>query len=117
MAAVADEIAVGIDRKATEERLHEQREWLAVTLASIGDAVIATDEAGRVTFLNGVAQELTGWTTDSAKGQPLETVFVIINERTQQPVENPVEKVLRDGVIVGLGNHTILVARDGADAR
>ncbi len=113
MAAVADEIAVGIDRKATEERLHEQREWLSVTLASIGDAVIATDEAGRVTFMNGVAQEMTGWTTDSAKGQPLEAVFAIINERTELPVENPVEKVLRDGVIVGLGNHTLLVSRDG----
>ncbi len=113
MASVADEIAVGIDRKATEERLHEQREWLRVTLASIGDAVITTDEAGRVTFLNGVAQDLTGWTSDSAKGQPLETVFVILNERTQQHVENPVEKVLRDGVTVGLGNHTVLVSKEG----
>ena len=60
MASVADEIAVGIERKTAQERLHEQREWLRVTLASIGDAVIATDTQGRVTFLNGVAEELTG---------------------------------------------------------
>ena len=68
MASVADEIAVGIERKFAQERLHEQREWLRVTLASIGDAVIATDTAGRVTFLNPVAQELTGWTQDDAEG-------------------------------------------------
>ena len=103
MASVADEIAVGIERKVGEERLHEQREWLRVTLASIGDAVIATDTEGRVTFLNGVAQELTGWTQADAEGQPLEAVFSIINEQTRKPVENPVEKVLREGVIVGLG--------------
>jgi PAS domain S-box-containing protein len=115
MASVADEIAVGIERKAGEERLHQQREWLAVTLASIGDAVITTDDHGRVTFLNGVAQEMTGWTLSDAEGQSLEDVFTIINEQTRQSVKNPVEKVLREGVIVGLANHTVLVARDGAE--
>ena len=113
MASVADEIALGIERKSAQERLHEQQEWLRVTLASIGDAVIATDTHGRVTFLNPVAEELTGWTQGEAQGRPLEEIFVILNEQTRQTVENPVEKVLRDGVIVGLGNHTVLIARDG----
>ena len=113
MASVADEIAVGVERKTAQERLHEQQEWLRVTLASIGDAVIATDTHGRVTFLNPVAEELTGWTQGGAQGRLLEDVFVILNEQTRQPVENPVEKVLRDGVVVGLGNHTVLIARDG----
>jgi PAS domain S-box-containing protein len=113
MASVADEIAVGVERKFAQQRLHEQREWLRVTLASIGDAVIATDTLGRVTFLNPVAEQLTCWNQGEAQGRPLESVFVIVNEQTHQPVENPVEKVLRDGVIVGLGNHTVLIARDG----
>jgi PAS domain S-box-containing protein len=103
------------ERKQNEERLREQQEWLRVTLASIGDAVIATDTPGRVTFLNDVAEELTGWNEADAKGQPLEAVFAILNERTREPVENPVEKVLRDGAIVGLGNHTVLVAKDGTE--
>ena len=114
MASVADEIAVGIERKTAQDRLHEQREWLRVMLASIGDAVISTDTQGRVTFLNGVAADLTGWMPEEAQGQLLENVFPIRNEQTRQPVENPVEKVLREGVIVGLANHTVLVARDGS---
>ena len=77
--------------------------------------MIATDTHGRVTFLNGVAQELTGWAQGDAEGQPLEVVFTILNEKTRQPVENPVKKVLRDGVVVGLGNHTVLIARDGTE--
>lgn len=103
------------ERKRAEESLREQREWFQVTLSSIGDAVIATDTRGCVTFLNPVAQTLTGWTQQDAAGKPLETVFHIINEHTRQPVENPVAKVLRDGVIVGLANHTILVARDATE--
>jgi PAS domain S-box-containing protein len=115
MASVANEIGLGVERKQAQERLREQREWLRVTLACIGDAVIATDTEGRLTFLNGVAQELTGWTQADAAGQSLETVFHILHEQTRQAVENPVEKVLRDGVVVGLGNHTVLVARDGTE--
>lgn len=103
------------ERRRNEERLREQQEWLRVTLASIGDAVIATDTGGRITFLNPVAEELTSWGDSEAKGQPLEAVFAILNEQTRQPVENPVAKVLRDGAIVGLGNHTVLVARDGTE--
>ena len=95
--------------------IHEQQEWFRVTLASIGDAVITTDAHGRVTFLNGVAQELTGWSLVDAEGQALEAVFPIINEQSRNAVQNPVEKVLREGIIVGLANHTVLVARDGSE--
>jgi len=105
-------------RHAAEEhsrQLEEQREWLRVTLASIGDAVIATDAKGCVTFINPVAEKLTGWRQVDAEGQPLQTVFSVRNERTGQPIGNPVERVLREGVVVGLGNHTILTARDGVE--
>jgi len=91
--------------------LAEQR--LRVTLASIGDAVIATDVDGRVTLINRVAAELTGWSSADAVGKQLEDVFVIRNELTNQLVENPVAKVLRQGAVVGLANHTVLIAKDG----
>ena len=109
----ASQTAIVVQRRRAEERLQAQQEWLRVTLASIGDAVIATDTAGRVTFLNSVAELLTGWTPADAQGKPLEQVFAIHNERTGQPVENPVEKVLREGVTVGLANHTVLIAKNG----
>ena len=98
-------------------RANEQRNGgaLRTTLASIGDAVIATDELGLVTFLNPVAVSLTGWTTAEAAGLPLEQVFCIVNESSRQPVENPASKALRDGVVVGLANHTVLVAKDGTE--
>jgi PAS domain S-box-containing protein len=104
--------------RRVEERtaaLHNEREMLRVTLASIGDAVITTDTAGRVTFLNQVAESLTGWGQKQARGQALEAVFPILHEQTRRPVDNPVAKVIREGVIVGLGNHTVLVARDGTE--
>jgi PAS domain S-box-containing protein len=88
---------------------------LRTTLESIGDGVITTDDAGRVTLMNPVAQALTGWTDAGARGRPIEDVFAIINEATRQPVENPVTKVRREGNIVGLANHTILISRDGRE--
>jgi PAS domain S-box-containing protein len=88
---------------------------LSVTLQSIGDAVITTDPAGHVTLLNPVAQALTGWTEAAAMGQPVEHVFHIVQEETRKPVENPVSKVFREGRIVGLANHTVLLARDGRE--
>ena len=103
------------ERKRAEEELRQQREWYQVTLSSIGDAVITTDTQGKVTFLNPVAEMMTGWKTDEASGQPLEKVFNIINEETRQPAKNPVDKVLREGIVVGLANHTALIARDGAE--
>ncbi len=115
MASVAIAIASGIERKWTQERLTQQREWLRVTLSSIGDAVITTDTQGRVTFLNPVAEALTGWSEADARGQQLELVFPICNEQTRRPVENPVARVLRENRAVGLANHTVLLARDGIE--
>lgn len=103
------------DRKRVAEVLREQQEWFAVTLASIGDAVITTDTNGLVTFLNPVAETMTGWKTHEARGQPLEKIFRIINEQTRQQAVNPVTKVLQHGVIVALANHTALIARDGRE--
>ena len=100
---------------ASKEALHFQPEWCRVTLASIGDAVITTDTEGRVTFLNPVAESLTGWTLEEAAGQPLDSVFRIINEETRQPVESPTVRALRDGVVVGLANHSLLIAKDGTE--
>jgi PAS domain S-box-containing protein len=97
------------------ERASQQRESLRVTLQSIGDAVITTDSEGRVTSLNPVAVSLTGWSEGEATGRPLEEVFRIVNERTRRPVESPVQKVLALGKVVGLANHTVLVARDGTE--
>jgi PAS domain S-box-containing protein len=95
--------------------LRHQREWFRTALASIGDAVIATDTAGRVTFLNPVAETLTGWSTADAAGRPLTEVFRIVNESTRKAVENPALRVLRAGAVVGLVNHTVLLARDGIE--
>jgi PAS domain S-box-containing protein len=102
-------------RQRAEEALAQQSEWLRITLSSIGDAVISTDAAGRVTFLNGVAETLTGWSQADALGRPLPEVFQIINEATRQPVENPALRALRENAIVGLANHTILIAADGTE--
>ncbi len=94
-------------------RMAGQRELLDATLTSIGDGVIATDAHGKVTFLNGVAEKLTGWAKSDAVGMPLERVLRIENEDSSKPVENPAIRALQSGVIVGLANHTILISRDG----
>jgi PAS domain S-box-containing protein len=99
-------------RKAAEATAMQEAERLRVMLHSIGDAVIGTDVDGRVEFLNPVAEELTGWKTGEAAGQKLEDVFHIVNEETRQPVENPALRALKDGKIVGLANHTILISKD-----
>ncbi|HEU5070570.1 MAG TPA: PAS domain S-box protein [Verrucomicrobiae bacterium] len=101
--------------RAAEERLRRSEENLTVTLRSIGDAVLATDVQGRVTRLNPVAEQLTGWREAEALGRPVAEVFHIINETTRQPAAIPVEKVLASGFIIGLANHTTLVARDGTE--
>lgn len=92
--------------------LHQQREWLRVTLVSIGDAVIATDTKGNITFLNKVAEDLTGWRMDEAVEKPVNEVFRIVNEHSREIVENPVYKVLAIGEIVGLANHTLLIRKN-----
>lgn len=102
-------------RRRIEAELCLQREWFRVVLTSIGDAVIATDLQGRVSFMNPLAETLTGWAQDEARGHPLREVFRIVNEDTREEVENPAEKVLREGIVVGLANHTVLVGRDGLE--
>ena len=97
------------------DALRESEQWLATTLRSIGDAVITTDVNGNVTFLNPIAERLTGWTSEEARGLDARTIFHIVNETTRQPVESPITKVLQDGVIVGLANHTVLIRRDGTE--
>jgi PAS domain S-box-containing protein len=110
-----DELAREVARRQrAETALRDQRELLQVTLSSIGDAVIATDARGRVTFMNPRAEAYTGWTQAEAAGRPLDEVFVIHNEATHAEVESPVRKVLRKGAVVGLANHTVLRARDGS---
>ncbi len=99
-----------IDRK-----LRENERWLSVTLNSIGDGVVATDANGCVVFINPVAQRLTAWTSEAAIGRPLGEVFRIVNERTREPVPDPVAIVLSTGTTVGLANHTVLIARDGTE--
>jgi PAS domain S-box-containing protein len=101
------------DLRESEAKAKEARDWLQTTIGSIGDAVIATDAQGNVTFLNGVSESLTGWEQENAVGTPLEKVFIIGNEETGEPVENPVSKVLSEGRVVGLANHTVLTSRDG----
>jgi PAS domain S-box-containing protein len=100
---------------AKEAALREREQDLATTLDSIGDGVIATDERGAVTRMNPVAERLTGWSLADAAGRPLREVFRIVNEETRAEVESPAERALREGVIIGLANHTLLLARDGAE--
>jgi PAS domain S-box-containing protein len=103
------------ERKQAEEELRQSREWLKITLRSIGDAVIAADASGRITFLNPVAVTLSGWPIKEALGQPVQNVFRIVDEQSGRPAENIVESVLREGFIVNLANHAALIARDGRE--
>ena len=107
--------AVLSDRRRIELALHREKELAQVTLASIGDGVITTDTRGHITFLNAVAEYLTGWTLDTARGHPLSEVFRISNELTRKPVVDPVARCLREGRIVGLANHTVLMRSDGRE--
>ena len=112
---LAEVLSEGFGRQEDLLRLATERERLLVTLRSIGDGVITTDEEGKITLVNAVAEELTGWTQDDAVGLPLGEVFRIIDEASRQPSENPVTRVVESGVIVGLANHTLLVAKDGTE--
>jgi len=108
-------IVIGEAARIANARAHDRREVFRVTLRSIGDAVITTDTEGHITYLNGVAESLTGWSHTDALGQSLERVFQIVNEATRQPVESPAKRALREGVVVGLANHTILIRKDGSE--
>lgn len=115
--SVAEQTAQSINlaRRRAEEALRKQSDWLRVTLSSIGDAVISTDVEGHVTFMNRVAESLTGWGEAEAMGRSLADVFQIVNEESRQPVENPALRALSSVTIVGLANHTILIAKDGTE--
>src|SRR4051812_18193418 len=89
--------------------------WYQTTLSAIGDAVLTTDPEGRVTYMNPVAEALTGWVAAEFHGRPLEEVLRIVNEETREVVEQPVRMVIESGLVRGMANHTLLVARDGTE--
>ncbi len=108
-------VAIGEGMRRAQALAAERSEILRVTLGSIGDAVVTTDIDGRVSYLNAVAEELTGWSSHDARGEPLENVFRIVNEHTREPAPNPAERAVREGTVVGLANHTVLISRSGAE--
>ncbi len=99
--------------EASRAELRQQREWFRVTLASIGDAVIATDTAGHITFINPVAETLTGWCAADALSRPVQAIFRVVNEKTNEPFADLAARVLREKRVVALANHSALVTRDG----
>ncbi len=108
--------SVNVDeRKQAEEALRTSEQRWATTLSSVGDAVIATDAKGKVDFMNGVAEKLTGWTLAEALKKSVQEVFNVINEQTRLKVENPIDRVLKEGVIVGLANHSVLIRKDSIE--
>ncbi|MCE5336232.1 MAG: response regulator [Desulfobacteraceae bacterium] len=108
-------IDVALYKHKMEKKLRENEKWLATTLKSIGDAVVATDKDGRITFMNAIAEDLMGWKLEEVAGNRLSSVFNIVNRETRLRVENPVEKVMIAGAVVGLANHTILINRNGRE--
>jgi PAS domain S-box-containing protein len=110
-----NQTAIVLQRNRAQRSLAEEQERLRITLASIGDAVIATDANGRVTFSNDVAESLTGWPSADAIGKPLSEIFRIVNQHSREPGENPALRALREGRVVGLANHTVLLAKDGRE--
>jgi PAS domain S-box-containing protein len=115
MALFVSLVLFASSRRRAEDRLREQREWFRVTLASIGDAVIATDVDGSVNFINPTAEGLTGWTMTQAASKPFDEVFKIINEETREKAGSPFLAVKREGKVAGLANHSLLITRDGRE--
>ncbi len=105
-------IEIALYKHKMEMKLRESEQWYSTTLLSVGDAVIATDKKGLIKSMNKVAEELTDWTQEEAAGKPLPEVFHIINEQTRERCENPVEKVLETGKIIGLANDTVLIKKN-----
>ncbi|AZZ36639.1 hypothetical protein CIK05_07495 [Bdellovibrio sp. qaytius] len=105
------------ENKILVDKLRVSKQWLSATLQGIGDAVITTDASEKpvITYLNGVAEKLTGWKTEEAEGQPVDKVFNIINEQSRIPATNPIASVIQSGLIQGLTNHTILIRKDGQE--
>ena len=113
--ATAERDRLIVDLQAAKDRTTASRDLLHTTLTSIADAVIATDDVGRVTFMNGVAEEITGWSQAEAEGQPLQNVFEIVNEDSREPASNPALRALRDGAIVAAADRSVLISRNRAE--
>ncbi|MFO7760217.1 MAG: response regulator [Desulfobia sp.] len=113
------ELHIAVDmalyKSEIENKLKKREQWLSTILKSIGDAVIVTDPKGNISFMNDVASSLTGWAKDDATGRHLSDVFVIVNEITREKVENPVKRVIKEGKVIGLANHTMLITKDGSE--
>jgi PAS domain S-box-containing protein len=108
-------IEIAFYKHSMEKKLRDSYEWFATTLRSIGDAAIVTDKNGIIIFMNPVAETLTGWKMDEGLNKKLTDVFRIVNRDTRRTVENPAEKVLREGAGVGLANHSVLISKDGKE--
>jgi len=108
-------VGFGEALRRTRSKAKKSHDLLQITLASVGDAVIVTDAKGSINFINPVGQSVTGWSQTAATGQPLDTVFRALNEETRQPVENPALRALREGRIVGLANHSVLIRKYGTE--
>jgi two-component system cell cycle sensor histidine kinase/response regulator CckA len=101
------------ERRMYERELLAARDLLRITLASIGDGVVATDAEGRINFMNSIAENLTGWSNDAAHGKPIEEILILVGETDSEPIQNPIAEALQKGTVVELANHTVLVSRDG----
>lgn len=108
-------IEITLSRHEMERKLKESEQWLATVLKSIGEAVITTDSAGRVTFMNPVAEALTGWQQKQALGRDGTEIFNITNEKTRILGDNPIKKALQEGVVVRAAEHTTLIAKNGTE--
>jgi len=108
-------IEIALYKHKMEKKLRESEQWSVTTLSSIGDAVITTDTQSRITFMNLIAEKLTGWSQEEASGQELTQVFRIINGRTRQVIENPAAKALRENIIVPMGNDVLLITKHGVE--
>lgn len=112
---ISDRISNVIKSFKQEKNIKEKNKFLSITLDSIGDGVIVTDENGQIVRMNSIAENLTGWELDNAEGKLIKQVFKIVNSKTREPVKNPVKKVFEKGKIVGLANHTKLISKDGTE--
>lgn len=112
---VSDYKTALIESHMRNVELAEQKEWFRITLSSIGDAVIVTDNVGHITFMNPEAQRMTGWKVEEALSKPLKSIFRIINENTRVIVDDPVDRVLRENKVIGLANHTVLISKSGVE--
>jgi len=106
-------IEIALYKHRAEREIKEKNQWLSAVIKGIGDAVIATDPLGLVKLMNPIAEALTGWKQEDASGKPLKTVFNIVSEEKEMLVENPVEKVIREGIFYGLADHSLLIAKEG----